>query len=173
MIENVAVAVTDDDLPKANPAFSAPIANPFGLNAAYAPSPSLADIDSDGDLDMFVESYGGGILFYRNTGTAGNPVFAAPVTNAFGLKGTVLRATPSFVDIDGDGDLDAFVGQGGYPGGVQFFLNTGNARSPVFAAPISNAFGLPSGVSGAGIVGTHAFADISDGSLDNRFNNTG
>jgi hypothetical protein len=47
---------------------------------------------------------------------------------------------PAFADIDGDGDLDAFVS--GSIGSTHFFANTGSALEPKFAAPIANPFGL-------------------------------
>ncbi len=39
-----------------------------------------------------------------------DPVFLTPSTNPLGLADVGFSAKPTFVDIDGDGDLDAFVG---------------------------------------------------------------
>ena len=39
-------------------------------------------------------------------------------------------STPSFADLDGDGDLDAFIGEG--DGTIKYFQNTGSATSPAF-----------------------------------------
>lgn len=39
-------------------------------------------------------------------------MFAAPSTNPFGLIGLGYYASPIFADIDGDGDLDALLGEG-------------------------------------------------------------
>ncbi len=89
----------------------------MGLDA----SPTFADIDDDGDLDAFVGELFGNTLFYRNTGSASNPVFAAPTTNNFGLTDVGYLAMPTLADIDGDGDLDAFVGNIG--GNTVFFEN--------------------------------------------------
>ena len=44
------------------------------------------------------------------------PAFAASSTNPFGLSDVGIYATPAFVDIDGDGDLDFF-------DGAQYFEN--------------------------------------------------
>jgi hypothetical protein len=94
-----------------NPAFSSSSANPFGLvgvgdNAA----PAFADFDRDGDLDAFVGNLQGNTIFFENTGSAIDPAFTSSSANAFGFVDVGFYATPVFADIDGDGDLDAFVG---------------------------------------------------------------
>src|SRR4028118_1318981 len=145
-----------------NPVFAAPTTNPFGLTAVgYDPKPTLVDIDGDGDLDAFVGNADGDTLFYRNTGSASNLVFAAPTTNDFGLTNVGLDASPTFADIDDDGDLDAFVGE--LFGDTLFYRNTGSASNPVFAAPTTNDFGLTN----VGLDASPTFADIDDdGDLD-------
>src|SRR5262245_54881588 len=144
------------------PAFAAPQTNPFGL--AYVgifASPALADIDGDGDLDAFIGEFGGNTTFFENTGTAAAPAFAPPQTNPFGLANVGLYATPALADIDGDGDLDAFIGEGA--GNTIFFENTGTAAAPAFAAPQANPFGLAD----VGINASSTLADIDgDGDLD-------
>ena len=40
-------------------------------------------------------------------------------------------STPSFADLDGDGDLDAFIGEN--DGIINYFQNTGSATSPAFS----------------------------------------
>ncbi|NJR70694.1 MAG: hypothetical protein HC771_20165 [Synechococcales cyanobacterium CRU_2_2] len=159
-----------------SPVFSPGVVNPFGvINVAIAmggaiagvpqfdSNPSLVDIDNDGDLDLFIGTYPyGDTLFFRNTGSASNPVFAAPSINPFGLKNVGEFNSPTFVDIDNDGDFDAFIGN--YPdGNTVFFKNTGSASNPVFAAPVANAFGLAN----IGIFSSPAFGDLDgDGDLD-------
>ncbi len=150
-----------------NPAFASSITNPFGLtDIGNFASPAFVDIDNDGDLDAFVGNDVGNTLFYRNTGTISNPIFAAPSTNPFGLADAGSYATPNFVDIDNDNDLDVFVNN-------LFFKNTGTANNPIFAAPQANPFGL---------AGSPDFVDVDrDGDLDafvgagssNFFRNTG
>jgi VCBS repeat-containing protein len=51
-----------------------------------------------------------------------DPNFLPAVENPFGLEDVGGLATPTFADIDGDGDLDAFVGNG--DGNIRFFENT-------------------------------------------------
>ncbi len=149
-----------------NPTFAAAIANPFGfqeasdINEAFL-SPTFADIDNDGDLDAFIGNGSGNIQYYENTGSATSPSFATPITNPFGLTDVGDRSRPTFADVDGDGDLDAFVGE--YSGNFFYFENTGSASSPSFATPVTNPFGLTD----VGYVASPTFADIdNDGDLD-------
>jgi Ca2+-binding RTX toxin-like protein len=152
------------------PAFAAPQINPFNLitNMGSNASPTFADIDSDGDLDAFVGEYGGFTFYYQNTGTASAPTFAARQINPFNLTNVGYNASPTFADIDDDGDLDAFIGAlatdgNTYSGIMYYYENTGTASAPAFAAPQINPFNLTN-------VGSNAsptLADIdSDGDLD-------
>ncbi|WP_449229282.1 Ig-like domain-containing protein [Azospirillum argentinense] len=148
------------------PSFTLVGTNPFGLSTvgggmpAFA-KPTLADIDGDGDLDLLAGNAGGGIVVYRNVGTAEAPSFTLVGTNPFGLGGSGGFAAPSLVDIDGDGDLDALIG--GSDGNTLFYRNIGTAAAPTFALEGTNPFGL-------GDVGDNAtpvFVDIDgDGDLD-------
>ena len=72
-------------------------------------SPTFADIDGDGDLDLYVGNMQGKIKVFTNT----NGVFT-PTTD-LQVGGTDIdagyRSRPTFADIDGDGDLDLYVGE--------------------------------------------------------------
>ncbi|MGV8713360.1 MAG: FG-GAP-like repeat-containing protein, partial [Nitrosomonas sp.] len=146
----------------ADPIFTLSSTNPFGLsNAGNDSSPTLVDIDGDSDLDAFIGNGSGNTLFFRNNGTTINPAFAVPATNPFGLRDVGFSSSPSFVDIDHDGDLDALIGNG--DGNILFFRNTGSANTPAFAASVTNPFGLVD----VGYDSKPAFADIDgDGDQD-------
>ncbi|MBO1348908.1 MAG: VCBS repeat-containing protein [Hormoscilla sp. GUM202] len=142
--------------------FGTPQTNPFGLaDVGLVSSPTFADLDDDGDLDLFVGNYDGKIIYFKNNGTASSPAFGTPQTNPFGLAGVGLVSTPTFADLDSDGDLDLFVGN--RDGKIIYFKNKGTASSPAFGTPQTNPFGLAD----VGLVSSPTFADLDDdGDLD-------
>jgi len=100
--------------------------------------PALADIDGDGDDDLFITNNDSIRYFYENVGTASNPVFANPTQGWFGtFPPYQYFGVPAFCfyDIDNDGDLDLF----GVPASAEhpynwvwFYRNIGSAYNPVF-----------------------------------------
>ena len=139
--------------------------NPFnGVDVGYNSTPTFEDIDNDGDKDAFIGSSDGQIYYYKNTGTAAAPVFTATsgAGNPFNGVDVGANSSPCFVDIDNDGDKDAFIGST-VP--IYYYKNTGTATAPVFTATTgaNNPF---NGVT----VGTHPtinFVDIdNDGDKD-------
>jgi hypothetical protein len=93
--------------------------------------PAFADVDADGDPDLFVGTFSGTVRFYRNTGGDGSPQFVREPEHDVGLPGGNY-ATPALVDIDGDGDPDLFVGSSSGEGVVAFFRNEGTSQVPDF-----------------------------------------
>ena len=65
---------------------------------------------------------------------------STPTTNPFSLADVGTYAAPSFVDIDGDLDFDAFIGN--EDGDTYFFQNIGTNSSPDFTDPVVNPFSL-------------------------------
>src|SRR5687768_3333673 len=82
-----------------------------------------------------------------------DPVFGAPIANPFDLTDVGSFASPIFADIEGDGDLDAFVDD--RYGETRFFRNSGSAAAGSFVSEASN-FGLTDVGNKAGAT----FADI-------------
>ncbi len=120
-------------------------------------TPTLGDLDDDGDLDLIVGESSGALNYYRNDGGAGGPDFQL-VSDEYQDIDIGRRSVPALVDLDGDGDLDLAVGSEVH--GVRLFLNEGTRREAAFVetdpfGPEVPAFATP------------AFADIDgDGHLD-------
>ncbi len=116
------------------------IVNPLAAVAvANLSAPAFADIDDDGDADAFVGDFNGNVSFFRNDGTSTAPAFVAVTGagNPFNGINVDTQALPAFVDIDGDGDLDAFIGEAF--GNVRLYLNTGTRSAAVFSAADGNS----------------------------------
>ena len=97
-------------------------------------TPTLGDVDHDGDLDLFVGEGSGSINFYRNDGTKKQPRFVL-VSDEYAGIAAGRRSAPALMDIDGDGDLDLLVGN--EAGDVKLYRNAGARTSPAFALDTS------------------------------------
>ncbi len=141
--------------------------NPFdGFDQGNFSKPEFVDIDNDGDMDLFVGRDAAGLAFYRNTGTSTNPDYTFVQHNPFTLNTNVTNGDVAFVDINNDGDMDAFVSDS--TGNTQYFQNVGSATNPSFASPVTNAFGLAD----VGTNGSITFVDLDgDGDKDAMIGN--
>jgi len=143
------------------------IANPFdGVIVGSDTSPAFVDIDKDGDMDAFIGDASGDIFYYRNNGTATDASFAEQtgVANPFDGVDVGAYSTPTFADIDKDGDMDAFIGEQG--GTILYYQNDGTATVASFVAQtdLSNFF---DGTPDVGSYSTPTFVDIdNDGDMD-------
>ena len=155
--------------PGAAPAFAEPVDLPFGADPpeAFSTSPAIADLDTDGDLDLLVGEEDGTYRVYLNgAGAAATPAFEAPLANPYGLTGgptgSFTFLSPAAADLDGDGDTDVLSGSGS--GGFTYFENTAGAgAAPVFARPVADPFGLAD----VGDASTLAVTDLDgDGDAD-------
>ncbi|HLA63931.1 MAG TPA: FG-GAP-like repeat-containing protein, partial [Rhodothermales bacterium] len=144
------------------PAFGPQQNQPFGLTTDLGgfTSPSFADLDGDGDLDLAVGLQSGGTSIIINTGTPAAPAFGAAVS--VGISGTFNGVTAA--DFDGDGDVDLLSGNNA--GAFIYRQNTaGRGNAPVFAAPVTNPFGLTG--TGAASYNQPSAADFDrDGDID-------
>ena len=82
--------------------------------------PAFADIDNDGDYDLFIGRLSGSINYYENTGDRYNPVWTSnnSLTSGVSVK---QSAHPGFADLDGDGRVDMILGE--YDGNFTFYKN--------------------------------------------------
>jgi FG-GAP-like repeat/Secretion system C-terminal sorting domain len=151
--------------------YNNPLKN-YSLAGNKETHPFFVDIDGDGDLDCFNGEYANGHLakvhYYRNDGTNKVPSFKQITDGGNPLSKVVSNSLsiPYFIDIDGDGDYDCFVGEGN-TGAISFYENIGTSKNPEFVKQ-SAAFNPLSMVkfSASGIANP-TFADVDgDGDAD-------
>jgi len=111
LFENVGTATAPD--------FELVTENLAEIDAGSRSSPTLVDVDGDGDLDLVIGDESVGLMVHRNTGTPQSAEFETTGT-ALGDFTTRL-AQPRFVDLDADGDLDLVIGDQG--GGLHLYHN--------------------------------------------------
>ena len=96
----------------------------------------LADMDADGDQDLFAgDYYTGQLRYYENTGTANAPQFAPAKLFPFALYSVGFISGIELYDFDQDGDFDLTVGG---KGELYYFQNIGSANIPNFAPADTN-----------------------------------
>ncbi|MGB5849295.1 MAG: FG-GAP-like repeat-containing protein, partial [Ignavibacteriaceae bacterium] len=94
--------------------------------------PSFADIDNDGDEDLFIGSLNnpiGTIHFLENIGSETNPAFQYLDSSYFNITGD-LSVIPTLGDLDEDNDFDLLVGL--FDGKIDYYRNDGNPESANF-----------------------------------------
>jgi len=122
--------------------------------------PALADIDGDGDSDLFVGEKEGNINFYRNEAALPTPSWTLVTENYYAIEAED-HSHPTFADIDSDGDLDLFIGKD--DGQIEFYQNIGSSDSASWMLVCDNYYSID-----VGICSSPSFVDI-DGDFDLDF----
>jgi hypothetical protein len=172
LLENIGTC-TDPDISITTRRFPAPVP----LLSAGFNVPRFADIDTDGDFDLFVGILGDAFLtgpnsganfyFYENFGAPGQPIYSLVETQFTPNVDIGLHSIPTFVDIDTDGDLDLFLSNEEDPADnlqshLYFFENEGSASLPAFSLKSNDFLSFDLGLNFA-----PAFVDIDhDGDQD-------
>jgi hypothetical protein len=154
---NINFCRTEEKVPE--PAWTGVTANYFAIEADDYSSPAFADIDADGDLDLFIGRQDGKIDFYRNIGDPQSALWEL-IPNELSFVNAGAYVCPALVDIDADADLDLFVGQ--IHGKLNFYRNDGTPQFPSWTEPSEGFEWID-----VGYYSSPAFGDLDlDGDFD-------
>ncbi len=100
------------------------------MDFGFYATPTLIDLDEDGDEDLLISPDKGGLFYYfENTGTPTMPSFTFK-TDTFVNNWLDFGSYPSWVDIDGDKDLDLVGGSSSRE--VYLYKNSGTSKFAKF-----------------------------------------
>ena len=99
----------------------------LGVGGFKRSSPTLGDLDQDGDLDLLIGTMGGPVLYYENTGS--DRKWEYHLSSKDYLETSKLsNTTPLLIDLDQDGDLDIVLGT--KTGNLHYYDNQGGPDKP-------------------------------------------
>lgn len=99
---------------------------PF-LGGLDVPRPQFADIDGDGDFDLFLQEYSNTLWFFENSGSPAAPTYEWRTDRFQDLE---IGEWYRFVDIDADGRIDLLTESP--VSRIRHYRNTGTPKAPVF-----------------------------------------
>ncbi len=103
--------------------------------ASFGSWAAPVDWDADGDLDILIGSFSGGLFLRSNIGTREEPKYARESVE-INANGTPLKETghanPVVADWDGDGTWDLVIGSS--DGSVGWYRNVGSVSQPEFGS---------------------------------------
>ena len=113
-----------------------------GLDFGKRAVPAFADLDGDGDTDLVVGTKAGNLWYFLNEGDQQVAQWKLQDKNFLNYeKGK--DTTPTFIDLDQDGDFDLIIGN--EKGSLDYWENTGSSYLPEFTKNDSLFVGVTGG----------------------------
>ena len=118
----------------------------FGSAYQWDFAPEAGDLDGDGDTDLIIGEFDGGLFFVENTaGPGATPQWANPVYPFMDIY-VGAASTPCIADINGDGLNDLVIGErlgnsdnDGKCSNLGYFQNVGEKGAPQFISDVNAA----------------------------------
>ncbi|MEM0995998.1 MAG: FG-GAP-like repeat-containing protein [Bacteroidota bacterium] len=98
----------------------------------FGMTPTVGDLDGDGDVDLIVGDADGKLNYFENTAGSGQTAIFSSVVANYKSIDVGQFSSPCLVDMNRDGLLDLVIGETG--GNLNYFENIGTASQPDFAS---------------------------------------
>lgn len=102
-------------------------------------SPTIADLDNDGDNDLVFGTSPGDMYYYTNIAPLGSEANFVRNNSIFNNQNFGIHASPLLYDINQDDLIDLIVGQKN--GHMRLYLNTGSVSDPKYNTTITDTLG--------------------------------